>query len=114
MKQEASQIPNSHAGSVVEVFAVFLQLGLTSFGGPIAQSGPNPEELWEDVRKIQCPTLIVRGGESDILSPQAAERLQAAIPNSQLSVVAGAGHSVMGDNPDGFAKAVQEFLKILD
>ena len=79
-----------------------------------AQSGMNPEELWQDVRKIQCPTLIVRGGESDILSPQAAERLQAAIPNSRLSVVAGAGHSVMGDNPDGFAQAVQEFLATLD
>ncbi len=78
-----------------------------------AQSGLNPDELWEDVRKIQCPTLIVRGGESDILSPQAAERLQAAIPNSRLSVVSGAGHSVMGDNPDGFAQAVQEFLGTL-
>ena len=78
-----------------------------------AQAGPNPEELWQDVRKIQCPTLIVRGGESDILSPLAAERLQVAIPSSRLSVVAGAGHSVMGDNPDGFAQAVQEFLATL-
>jgi esterase len=78
-----------------------------------AQAGMNPDELWQDVRKIQCPTLIVRGGESDILSPQAAERLHAAIPNSRLSVVPGAGHSVMGDNPDGFAQAVQEFLATL-
>jgi len=74
------------------------------------RSGIGPEGLWEDVRKIHCPTLIVRGGESDILSPAAAERLQAAIPNSRLTVVPGAGHSVMGDNPEGFAAAVQEFL----
>ena len=79
-----------------------------------AQAGLNPEELWQDVRKIQCPTLIIRGGESDILSPQAAERLHAVIPNSRLSVVTGTGHSVMGDNPDGFAQAVQEFLATLD
>lgn len=77
------------------------------------RSSMKPEELWQDVRKIQCPTLIVRGGESDILSPEAAIRLQAAVPNSQLSVVPGAGHSVMGDNPDGFATAVQDFLRTL-
>jgi len=74
------------------------------------RSGIDPEGLWEDVRKIRCPTLIVRGGESDILSPAAAERLQAAIPNSRLTIVPSAGHSVMGDNPEGFAAVVQEFL----
>jgi pimeloyl-ACP methyl ester carboxylesterase len=63
------------------------------------------------VRKIRCPTLIVRGGESDILAPEAAERMRAAIPNSQVTVVPDAGHSVMGDNPAGFAAAVQEFLR---
>jgi esterase len=77
------------------------------------RSGIGPEGLWEEVRKIRCPTLIIRGGESDILSPAAAERLQAAIPNSRLTVVPGAGHSVMGDNPEGFAAAVQEFLRTL-
>lgn len=75
------------------------------------RSGVGPEGLWEDVHKIHCPTLIIRGGESDILTPEAAKRLQAAIPNSRLTVVPGAGHSVMGDNPEGFAAAVQEFLR---
>ena len=78
--------------------------------GAGARSGIGPEGLWEDVRKIRCPTLIVRGGESDILAPEAAERLRAAIPNSRVTVVPSAGHSVMGDNPAGFATAVQEFL----
>jgi len=77
------------------------------------RSGLGPEGLWEDVRKIRCPTLIVRGGESDILTPEAAQRLQAAIPGSRLTVVPGAGHSVMGDNPTGFNAAVQEFLRSL-
>jgi len=76
------------------------------------RSGIGPEGLWEDVRKIRCPTLIVRGGESDILTPEAAQRLQAVIPNSKLTVVPGAGHSVMGDNPVGFNAAVQEFLRL--
>lgn len=69
--------------------------------------------LWEDVRMIRCPALIIKGAESDILSGQSAEKLQASIPNSRLAVVPGAGHSVMGDNPAGFVAAVQEFLQSL-
>lgn len=79
--------------------------------GAAGRSGIGPEGLWEDVRQIRCPTLIVRGGESDILTPEAAERLRAAIPGSRLTVVPGAGHSVMGDNPEGFAAAVGKFLQ---
>lgn len=81
--------------------------------GAGGRSGFGPEGLWEDVRKIRCPTLIIRGGESDILAPEAAERMRAAVPNSRIAVVSGAGHSVMGDNPAGFAAAVQEFLLTL-
>jgi esterase len=66
--------------------------------------------LWDDVRTIRCPTLIIKGGESDILSSESAAKLQANIPSSRLAVVPGAGHSVMGDNPEGFVAAVREFL----
>jgi len=79
--------------------------------GAGGRSGSDPEGLWEDVRKIRCPTLIIRGGESDILTPEAAQRLQTAIPQSRLAVVPGAGHSVMGDNPAGFAATVLDFLR---
>ncbi len=79
--------------------------------GAGGRSGSGPEGLWEDVRKIRCPTLIIRGGESDILTPEAAQRLQTAIPQSRLAVVPRAGHSVMGDNPAGFAATVLEFLR---
>ena len=81
--------------------------------GAGGRSGIGPEGLWEDVRKIRCPTLIVRGGESDILTPEAAERMRTVIPDSRVTVVPGAGHSVMGDNPAGFATAVQEFLMLI-
>ena len=67
--------------------------------------------LWDDVRAIRCPTLIIKGGESDILSGESAQKLQAAIPHSRLVVVPGAGHSVMGDNPSAFVEAVRPFLR---
>lgn len=68
------------------------------------------QNLWDDVRTIRCPTLIIKGGESDILSAESAAKLQEAIPSSRLAVVPGAGHSVMGDNPAAFVGAVRPFL----
>jgi pimeloyl-ACP methyl ester carboxylesterase len=69
--------------------------------------------LWDDVAKIRCPTLILKGAESDILSSEGATKLQAAIAGSKLEVIAGAGHSVMGDNPEAFVDAVRGFLQAL-
>lgn len=67
------------------------------------------EELSQEVKKIACPTLLVKGAESDVLSLDGARLLQTAIPGSEFALVAGAGHSVMGDNPPGFEAAVREF-----
>jgi pimeloyl-ACP methyl ester carboxylesterase len=70
-------------------------------------------DLWDDVARIRCSTLILKGGESDILSSAGAEKLQAAIPGSTLAVIPAAGHSVMGDNPEAFVEAVRGFLQAL-
>jgi pimeloyl-ACP methyl ester carboxylesterase len=69
------------------------------------------ERLWTDVRVIRCPTLLVRGAESAILTEDAATRFTRELPGAALAVVPGAGHSVMGDNPTGFLAAVRPFLE---
>ena len=66
--------------------------------------------MWAALAKIPCPTLVVRGAASDIMSPEVADRMvDEVLPNGTLAVVAQAGHSVMTDNPDGFARAVCDF-----
>ncbi|MBI2165297.1 MAG: alpha/beta hydrolase [Chloroflexi bacterium] len=67
-------------------------------------------DLWADVAKIRCPTTVIRGGESKVLTVEATRKLVAAIPGCRLATIPGAGHSVMGDNPRAFEKAVQQFL----
>jgi pimeloyl-ACP methyl ester carboxylesterase len=69
------------------------------------------DELTKDVKKIKCPTLVVKGGESDVFSLDGARELQQAIPGSEFALVAKAGHSVMGDNPPGFEIAVRTFYQ---
>jgi pimeloyl-ACP methyl ester carboxylesterase len=74
-----------------------------------ARVGEGMADLWDQVAKIRCPVLIVRGGESDILAPEVAARF-GHIVGAEVRTVPGAGHSVMGDNPAGFLAAVEPFL----
>ena len=74
-------------------------------------AGRDPEVLWWAVGRLRCPTLLVRGAESNILTDEGASRFARTVPGSQLAVVEGAGHSVMGDNPAGFLAAVEPFLR---
>lgn len=67
--------------------------------------------MWAALEKLPCPTLVVRGAASDIMSPDVADRMvDDVLPNGTLAVVPQAGHSVMTDNPEGFAEAVCGFV----
>jgi pimeloyl-ACP methyl ester carboxylesterase len=69
------------------------------------------EAMWKALEQAPCPALVVRGAASDILSAEVADRMaDEVLPQGQLAVVARAGHSVMTDNPDGFADAVRSFV----
>ena len=68
------------------------------------------DELWRRFRELAPPVLLLRGQQSDILSQEVAERTVGEIPAARLVVVPEAGHSVPGDNPDGFTEAVTAFL----
>lgn len=72
---------------------------------------PASDDLWPAVRQISCPTLIVRGAESDTLSPDMTRQMLDAIPKARVVEVPRAGHMVFEDNPDDFLSAVSEFLK---
>jgi len=77
------------------------------------RAGTVPQiDLWPAVRQIKAPTLIVRGSESDVFSPETAKRMHELIPQSRLVEIPGAGHSVPADAPEAFERAVREFLDV--
>ena len=76
------------------------------------QSWPS-EKLWKCLANLQCPTLAVRGANTDVLSEEVFQRMQRTIPNCQIATVEKAGHLVPGDNPKGFLEALQPFLTSL-
>jgi pimeloyl-ACP methyl ester carboxylesterase len=69
------------------------------------------ERILRDVSNISCPTLIVRGGKSDVLSDDAAGRFAHMLPHARLVRVENAGHNVQGDNPRGLLDAMNPFLR---
>ena len=84
-------------------------------GGRRFQHDPQmTERLWGYMESLACPTLVVRGSQSDIIALDTADGMHKRIPNGRLATVENAGHLVMGDNPSGFEQAVTEFLKEID
>lgn len=59
---------------------------------------------------LHLPTLLVRGGLSDVLSEAGAQEFLALCPTAEYVNVTGAGHMVAGDRNDIFANAVIDFL----
>jgi esterase len=69
-----------------------------------------PADLWPQWRAITCPTLLVRGALSDVLSEETTKRMLDELPAARLIVVPGAGHTVPGDQPAAFQALLREFL----
>jgi pimeloyl-ACP methyl ester carboxylesterase len=67
-----------------------------------------------DMAKVSCPVLLVRGGESQVLLADAAERFVQVLPHGVLVTVPHVGHNVHGGNTPGFLEAVNGFLTSLD
>ena len=61
-------------------------------------------------RNLSLPTLLVRGGLSDVLSEAGAKEFLELCPHAEFVNVADAAHMVAGDRNDIFADAVIEFL----
>lgn len=71
---------------------------------------PSAEEGWRLVANITVPTLLVRGEVSDVLPRDVADRMVREIPECRFAEVAGSGHSVPLERPQGFLETVRAFL----
>jgi len=68
------------------------------------------ELLWSAVDGVECPTLVVRGAQSDVFHDEDAERLSTRLRQGRWVRIEGAGHTVQGDNPAGLLVALRSFL----
>lgn len=66
-------------------------------------------DLWYLYDAIRCPTMVLRGAQSDLLSRQTAEAMKGRGPKAKLVELAGVGHAPTLLHPDQIA-IVREFL----
>jgi len=71
----------------------------------------SPTWLWEYVKQIICPTLLIHGAESDILAAEVGQTLAGSLAFGSVIDIEGAGHSVIGDNSKAFEVASRDFLR---
>ncbi len=68
------------------------------------------ETVRQAVANIECPTLLVRGAQSDLVTMEAVDEFRALVPHAEFVDVSDAGHMIVGDKNDVFADVIVEFL----
>ncbi|MCO5118158.1 MAG: alpha/beta hydrolase [Burkholderiaceae bacterium] len=69
------------------------------------------QALERALRDWRRPTLLVRGGRSDVVSLEGARALQDLVPGARFVDLADAGHMVAGDANDEFTQTIVDFLR---
>jgi esterase len=59
---------------------------------------------------VVCPVMVVRGAESEAVTPAGAARFAGRFPQGCWTSVDNAGHTVQGDNPAGLVRELRAFL----
>ena len=70
---------------------------------------PDPEVSWNLARRIPSPVLLVRGGASDLLSPEIAGRMVAEMQDCREVVVPNVGHAPTLMEPEAFGPVMEFF-----
>jgi esterase len=65
---------------------------------------------WQLIAKIKCPTLLIRGTESLILSHETAQKMIGIMSRAELVEIEGSGHSAFLDQPNKFNQVIAQFL----
>jgi len=72
---------------------------------------PRRPALWPALQRLQCPTLVVWGMESDVLSEAQARRMVEVLRHGELVAVPGVGHAPTLMEPVALA-ALERFLGV--
>jgi pimeloyl-ACP methyl ester carboxylesterase len=67
-------------------------------------------ELWDALGSLTIPVTLIRGAASPVVDDDDVAELQRRLPDAEVVVVDGAGHSVQGDRPVELAGILTERL----
>lgn len=67
-------------------------------------------DAMERVHEIACPTFVCCGADDQLAPPRYSQFLANIIPNASLTIIPGAAHMVMLEQPEAFNQALESFL----
>jgi len=70
-------------------------------------------DSWEDLIKIQAPTLVITGSDDVLVPPMNSTVLAERIPNARLEIIQSGGHQFLVERAEAFNQAVLKFLSSL-
>ncbi|EOZ99759.1 Beta-ketoadipate enol-lactone hydrolase [Indibacter alkaliphilus LW1] len=65
----------------------------------------------EEIRNIKCPTMVVVGDEDIATKPEKAKFIQMSIPNAELHMLPGAGHSSSIEKPEEINRLISDWMQ---
>lgn len=69
-----------------------------------------PQWKYEDLNKIQCPSLII-AGDNDLIKTEHTVKIAESIPKGQLAIIPNANHYVPEEKPELFNELVLDFFE---
>jgi len=104
-----------------ECFQDYITHGLTeSPGGGLRLTIPrawearifetSPRAVWQQLREVTVPTLVMRGGVTDILTPEALERIRRTLPRVRTEELPGTTHLFPLEQPEECVRRIHAFL----
>ena len=73
--------------------------------------GEDPSDLWEQWRNLKCPTLLLRGRQSNVVSHEEAVRMKENLVSCSLVELEGGGHWLYQESPGSFESATRWFIE---
>lgn len=102
---------NRGSAAYAEMRRMSLEAGQERFDAQIAALLGRPE-VATLLPQIACPTLVMTGALDTWSPPAQHEAIAAAIPDSQLVIVPGAGHMVLREAPAEVNQAIARWLQM--
>ena len=68
-------------------------------------------DLYSYLQRVQCPTLLVRGQQSPLLTPDIAQKMVQHLPRGRLVEIPDTAHTVNADKAEAFNALTADFLQ---
>ena len=78
---------------------------------PSSLAAQEQRDLWDDLRRLRCPTLVTRGRQSEVMTHEMAVQMREALPKVRLAELEGGEHWFHQELPGAFEATVRWFLQ---